>query len=233
MFDNLLAGNSKLGNAMMNRFFRKVDGAVWDLMTGRIGIRSADGIVTIEGEGDDAQVTINMLEQFGMEIPAFAQSTPVASVTLGDLIYGTKGVLGWVVKKTDKSLTLMRPDGTRSTWVPPKVQMLGFDSGVMVLRSLINMLPGGSTGLGAMQSSIMPLLMMGGENIDLDSMMPILLMSQIGTPGVTNPDGTPAPAAASPFGGNMIQTMLMMQMMQKLGGSDDKKVRRQDGPFRV
>lgn len=212
--------SSDLGNKMMNRFFRKVDGVVWDLMSGRIGIKSKDGITTIEGEGDDAQVVINMLDQFGMEVPAFAQSTPVASVTVGDLIYGAKEVLGWVVKKNEKSLVLMKPDGTRSTWSPPKVQMLGLDSGVMVLRSLINMLPGGQGGLGQMQSSLMPMLMMMGNGddgmgLDLDSMMPMMLMSQMGMPTA---DGTTA--AANPFGGgNMMQTMLLMQMMKKMGNN--------------
>jgi hypothetical protein len=210
--------NSDIGNKMMNRFFRKVDGVVWDLMTGRIGIKTKDGITTIEGDGDDAQVVINMLDQFGMELPAFAQSTPVSAVTVGDLIYGAKEVLGWVVKKNEKSLVLMKPDGTRSTWSPPKVQMLGLDSGVMVLRSLINMLPGGQGGLGQMQNMLMPLMMMGGGEdigLDLDSMMPLMLMSQMGVPQVAADGSTPA--AAYPFGGgNMMQTMLLMQMMKKL-----------------
>jgi hypothetical protein len=216
--------NSDIGNKMMNRFFRKVDGVVWDLMTGRIGIKTKDGITTIEGDGDDAQVVINMLDQFGMELPAFAQSTPVSAVTVGDLIYGVKEVLGWVVKKNEKSLVLMKPDGTRSTWSPPKVQMLGLDSGVMVLRSLINMLPGGQGGLGQMQSMLMPLMMMGGDDIglDLESMMPMMLMSQMGVP-TTNADGTSA--AANPFGGgNMMQTMLLMQMMKKMGGGSSNAV---------
>jgi hypothetical protein len=111
----------------------------------------------------------------------------------------------------------MKPDGTRSTWSPPKVQMLGLDSGVMVLRSLINMLPGGQGGLGQMQNMLMPLMLMGGEDIglDLDSMMPLMLMSQMGVPQATADGSTPA--AANPFGGgNMMQTMLLMQLMKKL-----------------
>jgi hypothetical protein len=200
-----------VGNKLMDRFFRRVDGVVWDLMSGRIGVKNNDGIVTIEGSGDDAQVVVNLFDQFGLEVPAFAQSTPVASVAVGDLIYGQKGVLGWVIDKTDKAFTLLKPDGTRSHWSPPKVQMFGLDGGVMVLRSLINMLPGGTGGLGQMQSLLMPMLMMGDGAIDLDSMMPMLLMSQIGTG-----DGT---VAAGGNMGNMMQMMLMMQMFKKGGGT--------------
>ena len=201
-----------VGNKLMDRFFRRVDGVVWDLMSGRIGVKNNDGIVTIEGSGDDAQVVVNLFDQFGLEVPAFAQSTPVASVAVGDLIYGQKGVLGWVIDKTDKSFTLLKPDGTRSHWSPPKVQMFGLDGGVMVLRSLINMLPGGTGGLGQMQSLLMPMLMMGDGAIDLNSMMPMLLMSQIGSG-----DGT-VPAGGNNMG-NIMQMMLMMQMFKKGGGT--------------
>jgi hypothetical protein len=210
---------NNMSNKLMDRFFRRVDGVVWDLMSGRVGVKNADGIVTIEGVGDDAQVVINMFDQFGMELPAFAQSTPIAAVTVGDLIYGAKAPLGWVVEKTDKSFKLLKADGTRTVWSPPKVQMLGFDGGVMVLRSLVNMLPGGTNGLGQMQGMLLPMLAMGGDGLDLDSMMPLLLMTQMGgMPGVT---GDPnAPAMQPNMFANMMPMMLMMSMMK--GGKGGK-----------
>lgn len=203
-----------LNNKLMDRFFRRVDGVVWDLMTGKVGVRSSDGIITLEGTGDEAQVTINMFDQFGLEVPAFAQSTPAASVAAGDLIYSNGKALGWVISVNQssppegvapivKSFTLMTPDGTRKTWTPPKVSMLGFDSGVMVLRSLMNMLPGGNASLGQMQNNLMPLLMLGGDNVDLNSIMPLMLFQ------ATNSDGSGM--------NNMFQTMLMMQMLGKGG----------------
>lgn len=225
MMSTMMGGN--VGNKLMDRFFRKVDGVVWDLMTGRVGVRSADGIVTIDGTGEDAQVNINMFDQFGMEVPAFAQSTPLSAVNVGDLIYGEKKVLGWVIevkentpKEPDpanptalaapvvKRFRIMTPDGTIKSWTPPKMSMLGFDSGVMVLRSLMNMLPGGSNGLNQMQSMLMPMMMMGGDSIDLDAMMPMMLMSQVGTG-----DGTAAMGM-----GNMAQMMPMMMMMSMMKG---------------
>ena len=215
---------SNLNNKLMDRFFRQVDGVVWDLMTGKVGVRTSDGIITLEGTGDDAQVTINMFDQFGLEVPAFAQSTPSASVAVGDLIYGDRKALGWVVSvnvkpsptvpdvdssvapSSVKSFTLMTPDGTRKSWTPPKVSMLGFDSGVMVLRSLMNMLPGGNAGLGQMQNMLMPMLMMGGDGVDLNSIMPLMLFQATNGSGDTGGMG------------NMMQMMLMMQLMGK-GGS--------------
>ena len=200
---------------MMDRFFKKVDNAVWDLTSGRIGIATKDGITTIEGEGDDAQVVVNMMDQFGMAIPAFAQNTPVADVKLGDLVYGST-ISGWVVKQNPKSFELLKADGTRTTWQAPKVQMMGLEgvNGVMVLRSLGNMLPGGNAGLQGIQGMLMPMIMMGGDNMDLESMMPMLLMSQMGNTAV-DAEGNPNPVAGMNMGGMM--PMMMMNMMKDSG----------------
>lgn len=202
-------------NKLMDRFFKRVDNVVWDLMSGRVGIQTADGIVTVEGEGEDAQPVLNLFDQFGMPIPAFAQNTPIEAVNVGDLIYSSKGTTGWVVEKKAKSFVILKADGTRTVFVPPKVSMLGFDSGVMVLRSLMNMLPGGSAGLQGMQGMLMPMMLMGGDNVDLESMMPMMLMMQMGNT-VTAADGSTAP----PMNGmaNMLPMMLLMQMMKDKSG---------------
>jgi hypothetical protein len=194
-----------LNRRFMNRLFRHVDNVVWDLMSGRVGFQTADGIVTIElgdvtdSEAPDAVVSVNLLDEFGISIPAFAQSVPTESITLGDLIFGATGPLGWVVKKNEKSFRLMKPDGTRTDWHPPKTQMIGFESGVMVLRNLLNMFPNGAGDLGKFQGTMMPFLMMGmGGDSDLKDMLPLMLMSQ-----ATGGDGS----------SNMLQTMMMMKMM--------------------
>lgn len=210
---NAMFNNSKL----MDRFFRKVDNVVWDLMSGRVGIKTREGIVTIEGEGDDAAVTLNLFEQFGIEVPAFAQNTPVAAVAVGDLIYGSKGPLGWVVEKNEKSFKLIKEDGTKTSWTPPKVATFGFDSGVMVLRSLVNMLPGGNTALNGMQSVIMPMLMMN-EDLDLGSLMPMMMMGQFG-----NPAGTPEAAASQNQMMQMMQMMMMTQLLKPKSGDSKSK----------
>ena len=211
---NLNLGN--VGNKLMNRFFRRVDGVVWDLMTGRIGVKTSEGIATLEGEGDEAQVNINLIEQFGFEVPAFAQNTPVVAINCGDVIYGDKSVKGWVIEKKEKSLVLMKPDGSRSTITPPKVQLMGgTEGGLMVLRSLVNMLPGGQGGLNQMQTMLMPMLMMGGEGLDLDNIMPMMLMSQMNFGAApTDADGN----AAGNQMANMMPMMMMLGMLGKKGG---------------
>ena len=197
----------------MNRMFRKADGVVWDLMSGKIGVQTEDGIATLEGEGDDAQITVNLFDEFGIALPAFAQSTPTDAVKVGDIIYrGNRGNVAWVISKNvDKgNFKLMKPNGESTTWNPPKVSMLGFESGVMVLRSLMTMLPNGDKGLAGMQSMLLPMMMMGGDDGDsegmLEKMMPLMLMGQMG---------------GGDAGGGMAQMMPMLMMMQMMGKGGD------------
>ena len=209
---------------MMGRMFKQVDSVVWDLMTGKLGVRTKDGeIATIEGTGEDITVVINPFDDFGLAVPAFAQATPIDAVKEGDLILSSGEAPGWIISiKTStegkKSFKLMRPGGNISTWVPPKVQMFGFDSGVLVVRSLINLLPTGADGLGSLQGMMLPMLMMGGD-MDLEKIMPLLLMSQMN-------GGT----AANPMAG-MMQMMMMQKMMggnNSLFGANNTKT-----PFRT
>lgn len=208
---------NKFSDKLMNRFFQKVNGVVWDLMSGKVGIRTNEGIATLDGEGEDSQISINMIEQFGIPVPAFAQSTPVDQIKVGDLIYTDGKPKGWVITVKEpaeegkaKKFSLMSTTGSTHTWTPPKLQMLGFDSGVMVLKSLIQMLPNGKEGLEGMQGTMMPLLMMfdgddlgsGGGGM-MDKIMPMMLMSQMN---------------GGAGGNNMVQTMMLMQMMGGRGG---------------
>lgn len=235
----MTAFNFPGANKFMDRMFRKADGVVWDLMTGKIGIQADGGIVTLEGEGEDARVNINLLDEFGVALPAFAQSTPVDQIAVGDIIYtGKRDTIRFVTGLVEsskaaakttkvaataapaiKKFRVMSLDGTSSTWTPPKATILGFDSGVMVLRSLMSMLPTGDKGLNQMQGMLMPLLMMSGGDLgsDLDSMVPMMLMSQMG--------GGDAGGMS-----NMMQMMFMMKLMKGdgFGGSSSSKP---NGPF--
>jgi hypothetical protein len=213
--------------------FRKVDSVVWDLMSGKLGVRTREGeIATIEGEGDDATIVINPFEDFGVALPAFAQATPADAVKVGDLIYTSGDAPGWIVQiknsaSDKKTFRIMRAGGNVSSWVPPKVQMFGLDGGVLVVRSLVTMLPGGTDGLAGFQSMMLPMLMMGGDSLDMEKMMPLMLMSQMGGVG----GGT---AGANPMGG-MMQMMMMSKMLGGDGGglfgggSSSSKL----GPFRT
>lgn len=221
------------GQKLIDRLFRRADNVVWDLMTGSVGFKTNEGIVTLEraGTGDDEtfQTVINPIDGMGMEVPAFAQQTPLSAVNKGDMILQAKSV-GWVTGVKGASLTLIRPDGSHATFTPPKTQLLDFGSGVMVVRSLLNSLSGGASGLGQMQSMMMPLMMMGGD-LDMEKIMPMMLMMGGNQPPVTNPDGTTAP---NPMAGMNMQSMMPMLMMMtmlgknKSGDSHDYPA----GPFR-
>lgn len=212
--------DNNFAKKMMNRFIRKVDNVVWDLSTGKIGFVNDDGeILSLEGEGDDAQISVNPFDQFGVPIPAFAQNVPASEVQVGDLIYSTssKGEreVGWIIEPqgTKKAFKIMRPGGSSGNWTPLKVQCLGIDGGVMVLRSLDKMLGGNMMG---MQGMLMPMLMMGGD-VDFDSIVPMMLMSSMSN--TTAPDGTTAPNPLFGQGGNMMQMMMQMQMFKMMAGN--------------
>jgi hypothetical protein len=212
-----------MGSKMVDKFFRRVDNSVWDLMTGRVGIKTADGIATLDGEGDEAQVAVNMFDDFGVPLPAFAQNTPVEQIKNGDLIFNEGKVRGWVIKCPDEgnvAFKLLKPNGDRGEWRPLKVQTMGLDlNGAMVLRSLINTLPDG--GLGNMQGMLMPMLLMGGFGDgegeggfgDMEKMLPLMLMSQCGMGGMGGD-------AANPMA-SMMPMMLMMKMMGRRSDGKD------------
>lgn len=206
---------------MMNKFnlsrltdnmFRRADGVVWDVMSGKIGVVTEEGIATLEGTGDDAVVNINMLDEFGVAVPAYAQSTQQADVKVGDIIMTGAGLgkISWVIERKESDAGVryrtMKPSGDYGSWAPPKKTIMGFDTGVMVLRPLFSMVGGsepGANGLQGMQQSLMMMAMMGGNEASagsFDKIMPFLLMggSMGGAGGANNP----------------MQMMLMMQMMQ-------------------
>jgi hypothetical protein len=248
---------------MMSRIFRKVDNVVWDMMTGKIGILSNGGISSIDGEGDGATITTNLVEQFSMAVPAFAQQTSISDVKVGDMILQANDKPAWVVArietedkasrnaydaavvagvvpqpvKVNVSFELLRADGTTTKYRAPKVVVLGLDtSGVMVVRSLISMLPGGQGGLGQMQNMMMMMGMFGSDSGDLEDIMPMMLMSQMGGVGALMGTGQADPGAANGMN-QMMQTMLMAKLM---GGGVGKRNKRDSydnsgsvgGPFR-
>ena len=205
----------------MSRMFRKADGVVWDIMTGKIGVATDEGIATLDvSEADNPRVNINLFDEFGMALPAFAQSTPIDSINVGDIIYrGKRDTISFVIEKKDGKFRVMNVDGTSATWTPPKVSMLGLESGVMVLRSLVNMLPGGQSGVTSMQNMLMPMMLMGGlEGDGIEKMMPFLLMSQMNGGG----------------SGDMSGMMMAMMMSGMMSGDNSpmKKISNNGlGPF--
>ena len=209
-------------NAMMDRMFRRVDGLCWDMTTGKMAIATQEGLLTANidaNDPDNSRVEMNLMSDFGMPIPAFAQGTKVEDIKVGDIIINGSSIQGWVIKAEDNKFRLLTPNGSINRWNPPHVTMMGFDSGTLVVRSLLSMV--GGSGVQNLQSMMMPMMMSGmiGGDDDgmMDSMMPMLLMMQQG------------PAAADGSASNMqnmqgmMQTMMLAQMMKKMGGNGNQQ----------
>ena len=164
-----------IGDKMLARMFQPVKDVVWDISTGKMGILGKNGsIFSLVGDGEAAQVVENMFSEFGMAVPAFAQSVPFDDVQLGDLAFRPGGRPGWVVEKNPNSLILLNTDSSEGTLRRNKVVTMGMDqSGVMILRNLFNM-----TGAAGQQNfqMMMPMLMAGSTNEDAGDMVQMMLM---------------------------------------------------------
>lgn len=215
-------------SAMMNRTMKKVDGVVWDLMTGVVGIKTKDAIRTLDvlDTTTDAEGVVShtygvkedLMAMFAYTIPAFAIAKPIELVVPGDLIaFKDNSTFGWVTENLGATVNILKGDGTSTNYRPNKVNMIGAGGAntVLVVTSLMGMFPQGqeTAGLGNLQSMLLPMLMLGGEGGDtgaLDKMLPLLLMSTINQ-GAAGAQGQAA--------GGMNPMMLMMLMNKDKGSS--------------
>lgn len=214
MFQNL--DMSAMMKKQVERMFKPVEGVVWDLMTGSVGI-VRNGSVLTRGQLEyidpdtkqEADFAINeqLFEAFSMPIPAYAQITQRAQVQLGDMVVLGNGNIGWIKKINPKSYRILTASGTTTDWTPTKIQTMGIgasDDGIMVVRSLLQMGGNGADGsanLANLQSSLMPLMMMGGDSAAMQDMLPMMLMMNV-----------------NGAGGNMANMMPMMMMANMMKG---------------
>lgn len=172
---------NSIGDKMLARMFQPVKDVVWDISTGKMGILGKNNsIYSIQGEGENAQVVENMFSEFGVAVPAFAQSVPFDDVQLGDLAFRPGGRPGWVVEKNPNSLILLNTDSSEGTLRRNKVVTMGMDqSGVMVLRNLFSL-----TGAAGQQNfqMMLPMLMAGSTNEDASDMVQMMLMMSVMQP---------------------------------------------------
>jgi hypothetical protein len=193
-------------NKFVNRMFRRVNGVVWDVMGGGVGLKTDQGIFTVSfSETGTPTLNVNPLDDFGLALPGFALQSSLAEINAGDIIVGDTAILGWVVKKNEASLELLDHNGHVKTYVPPKVAIMN-TNGVLVVKNLFN-LTGGAEGANNFASQLMPLLLLGGGDAKLEKMLPFLLMT------AQAPAAAGTSAAANPFG-----NPLMMMLLMKDGG---------------
>lgn len=195
-------------NKFMRRMFRRIDNIVWDMMTGKTGIKNEHGIHTITiAEDGTAEVSVNPLDMMSMSLPGFATQTANEAVELGDIIVGDNQIIGWVTAKNPASFEIRDVAGMIKRYVPPKVAIMGV-TGPLVVRNLFS-LTGGADGL----TQLMPLLMMsGGNDSKLDEILPLFFMQQ----------ATGSAGAAAPAANNMLSMLMMSKVFGKnLGGGNN------------
>lgn len=192
---------------ILARQFLKLNNVVLDIVTGgKVGIATKNGIASLESTTNDEgqvvhNISINPIDEFGYNVPAYAIATPIDSVAVGDLIvFKDNNIGGWVTAKTAAALSVLKHDGTISQYSPQNVNLFGTGNrSVMVVKSLFSMFGGNTEQVSGFQNMLLPLLLAkGGDGADLD-ILPLMLMMQ---------------------GGGMNPMMLMALMGDKKGGLD-------------
>ncbi len=220
--------NNQFLNKFVNRMFRRIDGIVWDLTSGKQGIATVNGIHTLNvtsasvaGAGDTLETTseyeinVNPFDTLGMSLPAFATQTPIENVKLGDIVVGDSAILGWVTGKTGKSLKLLDVNGMNKNYTPPKTAILGGVGPLVVQNLALN----GATG-GTPLDAILPLLL-ADDDFDIEGILPFLLMQGQGAPAAGAAGAAPAinPLMLMALSGKgNIDPMMLMAMSGGLGG---------------
>lgn len=195
-------------NKFVRRMFRKIDGLVWDITTGKVGLRTEHGIHSVDLSGDQPIPQVNPFEIGVIELPAFATQVPRNAIQKGDLIVGDRDIIGWVVDETlPVALKVMDHNGNTKTYTAPNVTigLGGTPGGVLVVQNLFN-LAGGADQAGGLVANMLPFLLMGDGADKLEGILPFLLMQQT------------LPGAAGAAGAGAINPMMLMMMMKNKGG---------------
>lgn len=193
---------------LVDKMFKKVENVVYDLTTNSIGVKKDDSVFSLVKDEDTYVISENILADFAQAIPAFAKSVSVNDVKIEDLILDSAGnPYGWVLKVNDKSLKVLKLNGTTSNVVPSKVGLLGSGQTVMVISSLMQ---SNGQALDPMMlmmlsenSDMLPMFMMmqsqnaSTDNNQMNQLLPLLMMSK-GKKGSSD---------------EMMKMILMQQMM--------------------
>lgn len=201
-------------NKFVRRLFRKIDGLVWDITTGKVGLRTEHGIHSVNLSGEQPVPEVNPFEIGVVELPAFATQVPRNAIQKGDLIVGDRDIIGWVVDETlPVALKVMDHNGNTKTYTAPNVTigLGGTPGGVLVVQNLFN-LAGGADQAGSLVNNMLPFLLMGDGADKLEGILPFLLMQQ-SLPGA-------AAGAAGGLGG-MNPALLLMMAKGKDGSAGD------------
>lgn len=218
----------QMKNIMNKMFNTNVENVIYDLFTGRVGIKDGDTTYTFKRTETELPkvdnldpskmvsttkttwaIEENSFETFTMPMKAFAIKTNIDDIKEGDIVLDSKGLVsGCVIGLDLNSVTVLKTNQEEVKINPSTNVLLGGEKSLMVVKDITNMAgfkPMGSnpTSSGGMDfQQMLPMLMMAnGEESSMEDMLPMLMMS--GMVGSNNSQQNP------------MQMMFMMQMMGK------------------
>ena len=196
---------------LTSKYFSRVAGVVIDLQTGKLGIKTADGVVTLV----ESTCELQPIAAFSMPIPAYAIRTPMEQITEGDIILHDNMKSPVFVLMVDGERVLaITPEGMNVEFTPVRNSLFG-STGVMAVRNMF------AANGGAGLNSLMPLLLMkemGGSSLGDDKLGLFLAMQGGGLNfGGNTGDGMAGMLPLLLMGGGemSVEKLMMMQMMQQ------------------
>lgn len=181
---------STMKDKLMNKMFQEVSNVKISMDNMTMGISNDGSIYSFNATTQE--VDENIFDIMSFDVPAFAMPTPLASVSIGDIIVENSKATGWVSKiDAEKSkVYVKRYNGHNYSINPPKNTMMGGTQNIMVVKNFFS-------GMGDNSGGMNPMMLMAMSGKDIDPMMMMLMMQ--GNNGQAN---------------NMMNPLMMMALMK-------------------
>lgn len=174
------------GNFIDN-FVKQVEDVVFDFQSSRMGIRTDEGIFTYDVESGES--TINPIDFFSSEIPAYAIRTPLSELKIGDIVMPYRNRYGFVVEiSEDKKRARCIYASGICGWIRPPKNLAFGGCAVMCVKNIFGsdqmnpMMLFAMSGDSEMDPSKMAMMMMAqgnqGGQMGMASMLPMLMMGK-------------------------------------------------------
>lgn len=175
---------AKINTGFNKKFFRPIDNMVWDVTSGKLGVVTCNGIISLIGDGTVYNMDTNSPDTYIKLVQAFATPSLACELAVGDIVYNrlSNSIVGWVIKiNGNSSFQLLKMDGTRMDWSSSRSQVLDFESINMAIKPLTSILITDHN-LNRLQNSMMLLISSGNvsETDTFIDIMPTLLIGQLG-----------------------------------------------------
>jgi hypothetical protein len=173
-------------NSIRNSIFREVVGVVLDISSGKLGIKTTDGISTYTG----GRISTNPVTEMGFDIPAFAMRVPVTDLVEGDIIVNNEDT-HFFQAHTDNGYTIVTCNGEVRN-IGGVTNMFFGENTVLAVKNMFGNL--GSSKKNKGMNPMMMAMMMGSNSNSKFDMKTFAMMSMMG-------------------GGKMDSNAMMMLMM--------------------